>query len=133
MPTHDVPDHPLAVVLRTAFAPQLASGEVDLVMFRNDLSAFEVQADEWTLRLEGWPVTTGFIALDEEPPTRNERRAALDAVFDTQHLAGLRDANRLLDNVIVAALEDSGDELSALLAQRIMVTGDDVLDDTDVD
>jgi len=125
MPTHDAPEHPLAEILRTAFAPQLESGDVDLVVFRDDVSAFEIQADEWTLRLEGWPVATGFIALDDEPPSRKERQLALAAAFDDQHLAGLRDANSLLDNAIVAALEDSGDELSALLAQLIAVSGDD--------
>lgn len=129
MPTHDAPDHPLAVILRTAFGPQLESGEVDLVVYREDGSACEIQADEWTLRLEGWPVTGGFLALDEEPLSLTERRAALDAAIDDQHLAGLRQANSLLDNAIVAALEDSGDELSALLAQFIAVTGNDLLAD----
>lgn len=125
MPTHDAPDHPLAVILRTAFAAQLESGEVDLLIFRDHVSAFEIQADEWTLRLEGWPVTTGFIALDEEPPSLQERQSALDAAIDDQHLAGLRDANELLDNAIVAALEDSGDELSAILARLIAVKGNE--------
>ncbi|MDQ3655718.1 MAG: hypothetical protein M3457_11645 [Chloroflexota bacterium] len=125
MPTHDAPEHPLAVILGTAFAAQLESGEVSLVVFRDHISAFEVQADEWTLRLEGWPVATSFIALDEEPTSLKERQAALDAAIDDQNLAGLRDANNLLDNAIVAALEDSGDELSALLAQFIAVSDDD--------
>ncbi len=68
MPTLDAPEHPLSVILRAAFAPQLESGDVDLVVLDAG-SAFEVQADEWTLRLEGWPVAAGFIALDEEPST----------------------------------------------------------------
>ncbi|MEJ7900925.1 MAG: hypothetical protein WKF63_03715 [Thermomicrobiales bacterium] len=125
MPTHDAPDHPLAVILRTAFAAQLEAGEVDLVVLRDHVSVFEIQADEWTLHLEGWPVVSGFIALDEEPPSLKERQAALDAAIDDQHLAGLRDANVLLDNAIVGALEDSGDELSAILAQLIAVRGDE--------
>lgn len=131
MPTHDAPDHPLAVILRTAFSPQLESGEVDLVVFRDHVSAFEIQADEWTLRLEGWPVATGFIALDEEPLSLKERQAALDAAIDDQSLAGLRHANRLLDDAIVAALEDSGDELSSLLAQAIAVNANDLAADGD--
>jgi hypothetical protein len=127
MPTHDAPDHPLAVILRTAFAPQLDAGEVDLVAERDGVSAFEIQADEWTLRLEGWPVSSGFIALDDEPGSPRERQAALDAALDDQHLAGLRHANQILDDAIVAALEDSGDELSALLAQLIAVREVDLL------
>ncbi len=119
MPTHDAPDHPLALILRTAFAPQMDSGDVDLVDCRDGLSGFEIQADEWTLRLEGWPVTSGFVALDDEPPSLRDRIQALDAAIVDQHLAALRHANVLLDNAIVAALKDSGDELSALLAQAI--------------
>ena len=124
MPTHDAPDHPLALILRTAFAAQLESGDVDLVDCRDGASGFEIQADEWTLRLEGWPVASGFIALDEEPSSMKERRLALDAAIVDEHLAALRHANALLDNAIVAALEDSGDELSALLAQAVAVNGD---------
>jgi hypothetical protein len=128
MPTHDTPDHPLSVILGEAFAPQLESGEVDLVETEGT-HEFEIQADEWTLLLAGWPVTGAFIALDEEPATLLERRAALDAALDTQHFAGLRRANDLLNGAIVAALEDSGDELSTLLAQTIALIGPNVEDD----
>lgn len=124
MPTHDAPDHPLALILRTAFASQLESGDVDLVDCRDGASAFEIQADDWTLRMEGWPVASGFVALDDEPASLKERRLALDAAIVDEHLAALRHANALLDNAIVAALEDSGDELSALLAQAIAVKED---------
>jgi hypothetical protein len=126
MPTHDAPQHPLAVILNAAFAPQLDSGDVDLVVFDAG-SAFEIQADEWTLRLEGWPVAAGFIALDDEPASLIERQAALDAALDDRHLAGLRHANVLLDDAIVAVLEDSGDELSAILSRLIAVTGEELL------
>ena len=132
MPSHDVPDHPLGLILEEAFAAQLESGEVDLVALR-DSQEFEIQADEWTLHLAGWPVTVAFIALDEEPPTFAERRAALDAALDSQHMAGLRHANLLLNDAIVAALEDSGDELSAVLASVIAISGrQDQSDDFEV-
>jgi len=128
MPTHDAPDHPLALILRKAFVSELESGDVDLVSYEDGGWVFEVQADEWTLRLEGWPVSSGFIALDEEPPTLPERRAALDAAVDNQYLAGLRQANTLLDGAIVAALEDSGDELSGLLAELLAESAEDLLE-----
>lgn len=132
MPTHDAPDHPLAVILRKAFVSELESGDVDLASFRDGGFAFEIQTDEWTLRLEGWPVSSGFIALDEEPPTLRERQAALDAAIDNQYLAGLRHANLLLDGAIVVALEDSGDELSVLLAELLAEGAEDLLE-TDVE
>lgn len=128
MPTHDAPDHPLAVILKRAFTSELESGDVDLVSFRDGGFAFEIQADEWTLRLEGWPVSAGFIALDEEPFTLPERRAALDAAIDDQYLAGLRHANALLDDALVAALVESGDELSGLLARLLAEPAPDLLE-----
>ena len=47
-----------------------------------------------------------------------ERLLALDAAIDQRHLAALRQANALLDGEIAAVLIDSGDDLSALLAER---------------
>jgi len=129
MPTHDAPGHPLTEALATAFAAQLEQGDVDLVESRQSRE-IEIQSDEWTLHLEGWPVTLAFIALDDEPVTLQDRQAALDAALDTEHIASLRLANRLLDNAIAAALEDSGDELSATLARAIAGTGHDDLLDT---
>ena len=130
MPAHEAPDHPLTVILEEAFAAQLENGEVDLVDLGQN-QEFEIQADEWTLHLEGWPVTVAFIALDDEPSTVNERKSALDAALDNQSMAGLRQANRLLNDAIAAALEDSGDELSALLAVAIATPGaeDEMLDE----
>ena len=124
MPTHDAPEHPLALILKKAFASQLDSGEVDLVML-DGAQDFEMQADEWTLHLEGWPVTMAFIALDDEPASLTERRNALDAALDNQHIVGIRRANALLDGAIVAALEDSGDELSLVLAQVVALPESD--------
>lgn len=130
MPSLDAADDPLVMILRNAFAPQLENGEVDLVATRGN-AEFEIQADNWTLHLEGWPVTMGFIALDEDPASLTEQRAALDAALDNQHMAALRTANRELDNAIVAALEDSGDELSALLASALSGPPDGLLDSLD--
>jgi hypothetical protein len=129
MPTHDTPEDPLHEVLEQAFTSQLERGDVDLVVL-NGAREMEIQSDEWTLHLEGWPVNLAFIALDDEPGSMTERRAALDAALDNEHLASLRLANRLLDNAIVASLEDSGDELSILLARALVEAGNDDLLDT---
>lgn len=123
MPTHERPDHPLMEVLRSGFGPLEEIGEVSLVAMPGD-GEFEVQSDSWTLHLEGWPVAMAFIALDEEPVSLAERQAALDAALDPRHLSALRRTNDLLDSAIAAALEDSGDELSELLA-RVLVLGSD--------
>lgn len=131
MPTHDAPDHPLAVTLRAAFEAQLESGEVDLVVDL-DLCEFDIQADDWTLHMEGWPMSLAFVALDDEPATEREREAALDAALDSQHMAALRDVNRHLDDGLRAALIESGDELSAGLAAAIGThQSSDLLDSLD--
>ena len=124
MPTHDRPEHPLMHVLRAGFATLDEIGEVSIVALPGD-SEFEVQSDAWTLHLEGWPVTMAFIALDEEPVSLAERRAALDAALDSRQLSALRRTNDELENAIAVALEDSGDELSTLLARLLTVGVDE--------
>jgi hypothetical protein len=71
-------------------------------------------------------LTTGFIALDDEPATDRERRAALDAALDSRHLAALRQLDRALDGALAAVLADSGDALSSLLVSVLL--GDDSSD-----
>ena len=115
MPTLDPHEHPLKSLLEPVFSALEEDGEVDLLVVPDD-SAFEVQADNWTLHLEGWPVAAGFVALDEEPHSHAERLLALDAAIDQRHLAALRRANTLLDGDIARVLVDSGDDLSILLA-----------------
>ena len=128
MPTHDTADgHPVVTILSDAFAPQLESGEVDIVASGGGTDV-DIQSDDWTLHLEGWPVTLAFIALDEEPATPDQRKVALDAALDSQHMAALRTANLVLDRTLVTALLASGDELSAVLAAAIGAAGEDLLD-----
>ena len=115
MPTLDPHEHPLKSLLEPVFSALEEEGEVDLLIVPDD-SAFEVQADNWTLHLAGRPVTTGFVALDEEPHSHAERLLALDAAIDQRHLAALRRANTLLDGEIARVLTASGDDLSMLLA-----------------
>jgi hypothetical protein len=131
MPAHEVPRHDLTLLLEETFAALIDKGEVDVVVNR-DLSEFEVISDEWTLHLEGWPLTTGFLALDDEPATDTERRAALDAALDTRHLAALRQLDRALDGALAAVLTDSGDALSELLVSVLQDDdSSDLLDSLD--
>lgn len=132
MPTHDSPDHPLNVVLHEAFEALQDSGDVDLLA---DLSVleFDVQADEWTLHLEGWPLNLAFVALDDEPATLEEQEAALDAALDSQHMAALREVNQSLDNALAAALTDSGDNLSMVLASVLAASLEPELSEPDED
>lgn len=114
MPTHDMLSHAVAVMLDEAFAALQEAGEVDVVI-NQGTSEYDVQADDWTLHLEGWPLDFGFLALDDEPATDAERRAALDAALDERHLAAMRKLNHALNGSLATVLAASGDALSILL------------------
>ena len=112
------PPEPLLAALRGAFAAALKSGEVDVV---EDATAGEVEilADDWTLHLEGWPLTTAWFALDDDPVSPAEQRAALTAALSRGGLAALRDADTRLAGALTAALAASDDPLSATLASLL--------------
>ncbi len=126
-----MPRHELTELLESVFASLVDQGEVDVVC---DLapSEFEVQADEWTLHLEGWPMAAGFLVLDDEPTTDAERRNALDAALDSRYLAAMRQLNRSTDGALAAVLTDSGDPISELLVSLLVETEQqDLLDSLD--
>ncbi len=107
MASPDNPEHGLMEALRRSFAVLIEEGEIDLNTLP-DAQETEVQADSWTLHLEGWPITTAWIAIDQEPVSPKEQRAALDATFDHRELAALRDADRRLDEALLTCLRESG-------------------------
>ncbi len=126
----DASEHPLARLLQAAFAEQIASGEIDVVATPED-NAVEIQADDWTLVLEEWPLVRAWLALDESPASEAERSMALDAAIAPTELAALRAADRQLEGRLTAALVDSGDDLSQALASRLVDAGGRVDADQD--
>jgi hypothetical protein len=128
MPAHELNQHELIDLLEASFAELVENGEVDLM---TDLAPaeYEVQADEWTLHLEGWPLAFGFLALDDEPATDTERRHALDAALDSRHVAALRTLDRFLDGALAAVLTETGDALSVIFVPLLHnAAGPDLLD-----
>lgn len=118
MASRDVPDNPLIGALRLAFNRLIAAGEVDLNTLP-ETGETEVQADNWTLHLEGWPVTTAWIAIDQDPESPKEQMAALAKTFDHRTRTALHDADRRLDGVLLRCLRQSGDGLSMRLADLL--------------
>lgn len=118
MPGPDTSGHPLARMLHAAFADLIARGEVDVVETPED-NAVEVQADDWTLVFEDWPLARAWIALDESPASEVEQSLALDSALGSLELAALRDADQQLEGALTGALADSGDSLSQALALRL--------------
>ncbi len=111
----DLSQHPLTDTLAHSFAGLIEGGTVDLVP-DPEIDAIEIQADEWTLHIEGWPVQQAFVALDEDPPNDTERLRALNATLGSEVLAALRDADQRLERMVSTALAGSNDPLSANLA-----------------
>lgn len=130
MTSLDALEHPLVELLKIAFAGLIERGDADVVVIpeSNDV---EVQGDDWTLHLEGWPLGIAWIALDETPSSHAERVAALDAALGSPELAALRDADRQLDGTLTDALADSGDGLSQALVLVLDEAG--TLGDADQD
>ena len=124
MASRDVPDNPLIGALRLAFDRLIAAGEVDLNTLP-ETGETEVQADNWTLHLEGWPVTTAWIAIDQDPQSPKEQMTALDQTFDHRARAALHDADRRLDGVLLRGLRESGDDLSVRLVELLEAAGVD--------
>ncbi len=120
MASLDALGHPLIEILQLAFADLIERGDVDVVVMP-EANEFEVQGDDWTLHLEGWPVNVAWIALDETPVSHGEQMAALDATLGSAEMAALRDADRQLQGRLTDGLADSGDGLSQALA---LVLGD---------
>lgn len=114
--THsDAQDQPILAVLQEVFRELIEEEVVDIVGLEDE-DACEVQADAWTLYLQGWPVRTAWIALDDDTSTDEEHRDALGAALGPRDLDAMRQLNALLDGNLGPALLDSGDDLSAVLA-----------------
>ena len=123
-PDPDRSGHSLRAVLQHAFAALIETGEIDITTPPDaGEDETEVQADDWTLHLEGWPVVIAWIAIDHEPDSGAEQRSALEATLDHREQAALRDADRRLEGALVACLRASGDELSIRLADLLAETG----------
>lgn len=119
MTSPDVPDRPLVQLLRRAFGSLIEAGEVDLVTLP-ERDETEIQADHWTLHLEGWPIVTAWVAIDQDPVSVAEQLAALRDAFDQRAFAAFRDADGRLDGALLRSMRESGDELSVTLAGLVV-------------
>lgn len=117
MPSLDAAGHPLVAALQDAFTTLVDDESVDIVPTDNtDEDAVEVQADDWTLFVEGWPVTTAWIALDEDVVSPEALRTALESALGQRELEAMESLDTALSGDLASALTSSGDELSIALA-----------------
>lgn len=121
MPSLDTADHPLVGALHVAFSTLVSEGTIDIVVVEEDAEqdACEVQADDWTLFIEGWPVHQAWIALDVDVDAPEQLRTALESALTEQDIRALTELDEALAGDVARALVDSGDELSMALAAMI--------------
>ena len=121
MPSLDGAEHPLLAALQEAFGPLVHDESVDIVPVEEDAEqdACEVQADNWTLFVEGWPLTTAWIAIDDDVASPEEYRTALESALDERDLKAMQALDQALSGGFAANLAESTDGLSMALAAMI--------------
>lgn len=108
-----MPDRPRELA-ELAFAALLTSEEVELISEDGDL---HIVGDDWTLVLEGDPVTDALIALEDEDgsPEKNLREAISEEAF-----ANLRDLDAQMQGELISILGSSPDQLARTLADILV-------------
>lgn len=125
MPSLDGASHPLLDALQQAFSGHVEDDLVDLVAGEDDeeQDLFEVQADDWTLVVEGWPLASAWIAIENDTESPEQFRAALEATLSERDIESLEALNTRLSGDLATTLHESGDgismALSALLAANV--------------
>lgn len=121
MPSLDGADHPLISALQEAFGALVEDESVDIVPLEDGdtQDAVEVQADDWTLFVEGWPLTNAWIALEEDVTSPEALRTALESALSQRELEAFESLDTALSGDLAAALTNSGDELSIALAAML--------------
>ncbi|MGC4108531.1 MAG: hypothetical protein QM753_19580 [Thermomicrobiales bacterium] len=109
---------PLGLSCEAAFASRIEHEAVDVVEVPDD-GAVEIQADEWTLHLEGDPLALVFVAIENEPDRADEFPDALRTAIAPDDLAALVALDAALDGALASRLTASGDALSAALAEML--------------
>jgi hypothetical protein len=128
MPSLHAAEHPLVSALQESFGARVADGAVDIVTLEDDAEqdACELQADDWTLFIEGWPVHQAWIALDSEPDSPEALRTTLEAALDESDIRALTDLDQKLSGDVSRALNESSDEISMALAAMLKADVEEV-------
>lgn len=101
--------------IETIFGDLIGRGEIDVAPAEEG-SGLEIQADQWTLALEGEPVTVAFLAVDDEPGDPADLDQALKGALEPDDLEALRELDRRWEGSLRMALQESRDLLSMQLA-----------------
>jgi len=100
-------------LIETAFGDLMSSEEIEI--FQED-GETHIAADDWTLVLEGDPLSGALIALDDESGLPAQ---VLPAVIDEPALAAMRDLDAQVDGALSSLLARSPDSFAVELARLI--------------
>ncbi len=113
-----VPIHPLVAPLTDAFSDRIEIGEISVEALPGETSV-ELQGDDWTLHIEGWPIALAFVALDDEPATREECLKALQTSPGALVIGRVQQIDREHDGAISGALATIRDPASNVLSELL--------------
>lgn len=100
----------IRAAVEQVFQSLIASEVVQMIDEDGEL---HIAADDWTLVLEGDPLSGVMIALDDE---NGSPKALLRGAISDDALAAMRDLNANLDGKLAAILDNSPDSLAKALS-----------------
>lgn len=115
--------------LRAAFGALARSGEADLLDAEGeDRTDVAVAGEDWTLYVTGWPgPRVAFVAIEDEP-AEDASPAAVETAWreaiPDEALTAMVEADRALVGALSAAMDGSGDALSASIAAAVRALTD---------
>lgn len=121
MQNPDTGGHRLNRSLQDAFGTLTENNTVDIVTEHDtdEANTREIQADSWTLVLEGSTPEIAWIAIDEDISNPAQARAALQSTLNQQELGAMITLDDALSGSLSNALRKSGDDLSLALAEMV--------------
>jgi hypothetical protein len=111
----------IVAVLRSVMLVEGEADDFDLSV-DDETGTIELATDDWTLQIDGaGDSATAFISIDNEPDLEVEYPGAIRNAFRPAEIVALGRADVLLEELLSAALNRSGDPISSYLAGRLRV------------
>jgi hypothetical protein len=116
----DVTLEQLATALTTALKEVLDPDEFDVALgVASDTRELDLATDDWTIHLEGWPETVGWLAIDDEPEDSSQFDSARRAVMPESVEQAIAQADREVGGSLSRALATSNDPFTMALVSAV--------------
>jgi hypothetical protein len=108
----------VAEVVAAALREVLGADGLDVIPDETE-AIVDIAADEWTLQIEGSPVTRAWLSIEDEPEHEAQLAAARRKVMSIAVDSAFAEADRQLGGALIAALRASDDPLTLDLASAM--------------